>query len=126
VENRQFDPAAEEQACTPLGSKATMAPGILVLDSDQAALEAWSRDLGGLGYKPFATTDPEEARTFLKSELPGLLICDILSLSENGSQPRFSFRDIDPELPLIILTDPATIESAVNALRASSISPGLV
>ena len=98
-----------------------MASEILVLDPDQAALEAWRRDLGSLGYRTFATADPEEARRFLKSEHPGLLLCDILSLSENGSQLGFSLHDVDPETPLIILTSLATVEAAVKALTEGAL-----
>ncbi len=121
MDNPPFDSPAESQAYTHLESKATMAPGILVLDSDQAALEAWSRDLGSLGYRTFATADPEEARKFLKSEHPGLFLCDILSFSENGSRLQSPLRDLDPELPLIILTNLATIEAAVEALKEGAL-----
>jgi DNA-binding NtrC family response regulator len=98
-----------------------MAPEILVLDPDQAALEAWSRDLRSLGYRTFATANPEEARRFLKSEHPSLLLCDIRSLSENGSQLGFSLHDVDPEPPLIILTSLATVEAAAKALREGAL-----
>jgi DNA-binding NtrC family response regulator len=94
-----------------------MASVILVLDPDEAALEAWSTDLGSLGYRAYATTDPKEACTVLRSEHPGLLLCDVRSLPENSSRLLSSLREVDPDLPIIILTDLAAIEVAVEALR---------
>lgn len=82
-----------------------MAPGILVLGSDQEDLETCEREMSSLGYRPIVTTDREKARELLKSERPALLFGDIFSLSGTaGSELLRYTRDLDPEVSVIILT----------------------
>lgn len=95
-----------------------MASGILVLGSDQEELETCQRELASLGYRPIVTTDREKARALLKSERPALLFSDILWLSETaGSELLRHIRDVDSEVPVVILTGMATIDVAVAALK---------
>lgn len=98
-----------------------MAEGILVLSPDQEELKACGRDLASLGYRSFVTADPEKACTLLKSEHPAVLIGDVLALYGGGSQLLRSFRNISPELQIIILTGLATIETAAKALREGAL-----
>jgi DNA-binding NtrC family response regulator len=94
-----------------------MAPGILVLGPSEEDIETCQRELTSLGYQPIVTVDREKARELLKSERPALLFSDILSLSGTaGSELLRYTRDLDPEVSVIILTDIATIEAAVEAL----------
>ena len=98
-----------------------MEPEILVLDSNQEELDACDRNLKYLGYRAFATDDPEKARAFLKTERPVLFLGDVLSLCENGSRLLCSLREDNPDLPIIILTGIATIEAAAEGLRKGAL-----
>jgi len=95
-----------------------MASGILVLGSDQEELETCRRELATLGYRPIVTTDREKARELLESERPALLLSDILWLSGTaGSELLRYARDVDSQVPVVILTGMATIDVAAEALK---------
>ncbi len=98
-----------------------MASDILVLDPDQVALEALAGDLRSLGHRVFATADSEEARAILESAHPELLMCDVRALSDRGSKLILVFRDVDADLPIVVLTTIGTIEVAAQAVRAGAL-----
>ncbi|HLK87144.1 MAG TPA: sigma-54 dependent transcriptional regulator [Candidatus Binataceae bacterium] len=94
-----------------------MASDILVLDPDQVALEALARDLRSLGHRIFATPDSEQARAIAESRHPELLLCDARALSGRGSKLILVFRDVDADLPIVVLTTLDTVEAAAQAVR---------
>jgi DNA-binding NtrC family response regulator len=94
-----------------------MVPSILVLDRDRKDLETCERDLISLGYHPIITFDVEDAQRLLNSERPALLLTDILSLAGCGSKLFHSAHDAHPQVPIVILTSIATIDTAVQALK---------
>lgn len=98
-------------------SKTTAPSKILVLEGKAETLEAWRQDLEALGYRAFVTADPEKARAILRSEHLALFFCDILVLTEKSPDLLSCLRNLDPELPVIVLTSLATIESAAETLR---------
>jgi DNA-binding NtrC family response regulator len=93
---------------------------ILVLDRDQKNLETCGRDLTSLGYHPIITSDVENAHRLLNSEHPALLLTDILSLAGYGSKIFHSAHDVHPQVPVVILTGIATIDTAVQALKEAA------
>ena len=113
----QFDSSSELINSTRQVSEATAPSGILVLESNPEVLEIWRRELGSLGYRPFVTADREEARRVLQSEHPAFLFCDVVEIFRNGRCILSSLLDLDPALPVIILTGLSTVEVAAEALR---------
>jgi DNA-binding NtrC family response regulator len=94
---------------------------VLVLDRDRKDLEACGHSLISLGYHPIVTTDPENAHRFLKSEHPTLLLTDVLSLAGCGSELLRSAHDVHPQVPVVILTGIATIDTAVQTLKEGAL-----
>jgi two-component system, NtrC family, response regulator HydG len=94
-----------------------MVSSVLVLDRDQKDLEACQRNLISLGYHPIITPDAENACQILNSEHPALLLTDILSLVESGPKLFHSAHDVHPQVPIVILTGMATIDTAVQTLK---------
>lgn len=94
-----------------------MVRDVLVVDRDRKDLEACERDLTSLGYHPLVTADLENAHRLLKSEHPALLLTDIRSLAGCGSELLRSAHEVHPQVPVIILTGIATIDTAVQALK---------
>ena len=97
-----------------------MSPEILVLDPDADALLVFERDLKSLGYRAFATSDPEKACAFLKSEHPAAVFCDVAALSYRCSQQVCWLGQRDLGSSLIVLTSVANIDAAVEAVRGGA------
>jgi DNA-binding NtrC family response regulator len=98
-----------------------MVGDVLVLDRDRKELEACERDLLSLGYHPIVTADLEKVYGLLKSQSPALLLTDILSLAERGSELLRSAHDAQPQIPVVILTGVVTIDAAVESLKQGAL-----
>jgi two-component system, NtrC family, response regulator HydG len=94
-----------------------MAPVILIVDRDQEEREALEQALGSLGHKSVVTADSEKVCALLRSEHPSLLLCDIGSLSGNGSLLFSCLREIDPQIPIVAVADLGSIGAAAQAVR---------
>lgn len=90
---------------------------ILILDDEADMLETCRRILAAAGHESIATTDPHEALELLERERPDLLLTDLRMPSMDGIDLLRRAHEIDPSLPVIMLTAYATIESAVGAVR---------
>jgi DNA-binding NtrC family response regulator len=98
-----------------------MARDILVVDRDRNDLENLARGLVALDYHAIATADLDNAHGLLTSARPALLIADILSLAESGSKLLRSAHDVHPPVPVVILTDITTIDTAVQFLKEGAL-----
>lgn len=97
-----------------------MSSGILVFDPNAGTLVVFERELKSLGYVTFATSDPEEAREFLKSDHPTIIFCDVAALSSGTSQHMRWLSERDLRSSLIVLASLAEIDAAVEAVRAGA------
>ena len=93
---------------------------ILILDDEPDVAKSWVRILGSAGYKCLATTDPQEALRWLESERPDLLLTDLRMPGMDGMEMLARAREIDPQMPVVMLTGYASIESAVAAVKAGA------
>jgi DNA-binding NtrC family response regulator len=93
---------------------------IIVLDDEADMLENCRRVLGSAGYQCLTTTDPHEALGLLESEHPDLLLTDLRMPQMDGMEMLRCAREIDPRIPVVMLTGYATLESAVAAVKAGA------
>ncbi|MBW1953302.1 MAG: response regulator [Deltaproteobacteria bacterium] len=68
-------------------------------------------------HKVLTTTDPHQALDWCKTYNADLLISDLRMPEMEGIELLKIAKQIDPNLPLIIITAYGTIESAVEAMR---------
>jgi DNA-binding NtrC family response regulator len=92
-------------------------PRILVVDDEPDMVENCARILGRLGYDCLTATAARRALLLLESERPDVLLTDLKMPELDGMELLRRARDIDPALPVIMITAFATIESAVAAVR---------
>lgn len=90
---------------------------ILVLDDDQNLLKVIMMRLEANGYKVAGATRAATALEIAKNEGIDLALVDLKLAGENGIEVMEELHQIDPEMPIIILTAYGTIKSAVEAMK---------
>src|SRR5262245_26385958 len=75
------------------------------------------RILRRAGHRCLSTTDPERALAMLEGERPDLVLTDLKMPSLDGLAVLRRAHEIDPSLPVVVVTAFATIESAVAAIK---------
>jgi DNA-binding NtrC family response regulator len=90
---------------------------VVIVDDEPDMVENCARILGRVGYQCFTTTEPARALALLEEERADLLITDLKMPGMDGMELLKHVREIDPTLPVIVITAFATIESAVAAVK---------
>jgi DNA-binding NtrC family response regulator len=90
---------------------------VLIVDDEPDMVENCARVLGRAGYECLTATDPRRGLTMLEAERPDLLLTDLKMPEVDGMELLRRARDLDPAMPVIIVTAFATIESAVAAVK---------
>ncbi len=90
---------------------------VLVVDDEPDMVENCARILQRGGYEVLTATDPRRGLAMLESERPDLLLTDLKMPEVDGMELLRRARELDPALPVIMITAFATIESAVAAVR---------
>ena len=92
---------------------------MVVDDSDMARLHA-ERMVSRLGHQPVSVASGEEALAVLERETFDLVLCDLVMPGMDGLELLQLVRSRGWEVPFILMTAHATVESAVEALRAGA------
>ena len=90
---------------------------VLVVDDEPDMVENCARILEREGYEALTATDPRRGLVMLESERPDLLLTDLKMPEIDGMALLRRAHELDPALPVIMITAFATIESAVAAVR---------
>ncbi|MEK7387054.1 MAG: sigma-54 dependent transcriptional regulator [candidate division NC10 bacterium] len=90
---------------------------VLVVDDEPDMVENCARILKKAGYQCLTATDPRQALAQLDAERPDLLLTDLKMPGMDGMELLRRARELDPALPVILITAFATIESAVEAIK---------
>jgi DNA-binding response OmpR family regulator len=102
-----------------------MRPRILVVDDEPELLKALCIRLTAEGFACERATNGQEALTWLKTNVPDLIILDLLMPDMNGYEVRRRLQD-DPrtaQIPVIVLTavPERTVKQTTQGLGASSV-----
>jgi two-component system response regulator HydG len=90
---------------------------VLIVDDEPDMVENCARILGRAGYDCVTATDPRRGLAMLETERPDLLLTDLKMPEVDGMELLRRARDLDPAMPVIVVTAFATIESAVAAVK---------
>jgi DNA-binding NtrC family response regulator len=90
---------------------------VLIVDDEPDMLENCTRILGKAGYECLTVSDSLKAMSLLESERPDLLLTDLRMPGVDGLGLLRRARQVDPHMPVIILTAFASFESAVEAVK---------
>jgi DNA-binding NtrC family response regulator len=90
---------------------------VLIVDDEPDMLENCSRILSRLGYACSTAENGRAALRMLESERPDLVLTDLKMPEMDGMALLQHAHATDPDLPVIVITGFASIESAVTAVR---------
>src|SRR5262245_20542101 len=80
-------------------------------------VENCARILRRAGHRCLTATDPHRALALVESDAPDLLLSDLKMPGMDGVELLRRVHDLDPTLPVIMITAFASIESAVAAMK---------
>jgi two-component system response regulator HydG len=92
-------------------------PKVLVVDDDRSMCDLLGAELAARGFEPSLETDPERALETLRSRDVDVVITDLKMHGMNGLELCERIVAARPDLPVVLLTAHADLESAVAALR---------
>ena len=90
---------------------------MLIVDDEPDMVDSCARILRRAGYRCLTAGDPQRAAGLLESERPDLLLTDLKMPGMDGMALLRRAKELDPALPVVVITAFATIESAVSAIK---------
>lgn len=93
---------------------------VLVVDDHLPSAEALAEALSDAGYEASSVSSARAALTAIAARTPDVVVTDLRMEGMDGLALLREIREIDPHLPVILLTAYATIEHAVEATRAGA------
>lgn len=95
---------------------------ILVVDDDLNILKVLRMRLESGGYTVVTASESQKAKGKILEENFDLALLDLKLSETDGIDLMKDLREVDPDLPVIILTAHGTIESAVEAMKEGAYS----
>lgn len=99
------------------GDELMTASSVLVADDDPVNRDLLAQQVEGLGCAVRAVADGQSALDSLRLDFPAVVITDLKMPRMDGLELLRQARDIDPDLPVIIVTGHGDIAKAVQAIR---------
>lgn len=90
---------------------------ILIIDDEKAIRKTLSEILGYEGYKIDEASDGEEGLNKFRVKTYDLVLCDIKMPKLDGIEFLEKAKEINPEVPIIIISGHGNIETAVEAVK---------
>ena len=90
---------------------------ILILDDEQPLLQSLSLELGRSGHECLLAESGREAYRLLEKSSPDLAILDVQVPDVSGLEVLRRLRADLPEVPVLIITAYASVDSAVEAMK---------
>ena len=96
------------------------APSVLVVDDESAILDTLRILLRNEGFDPHIALGGKKALEQIESLRPDIVLTDIRMPSIGGTEVLAAARDSDPDVPVILMTAQATLQSAMQAVNAGA------
>jgi DNA-binding NtrC family response regulator len=93
---------------------------ILVVDDDENLRWVLKTQLEDMGYTTSTAMNGEEALAAIEKEPPALILTDLKMPGVSGMELLDRVRSEYPEVPVVMITAFATVQSAVQAMRAGA------
>ena len=90
---------------------------VLIVDDEPDMVDTCARILRRAGYHCLTTSEPERALSLLETNHPDLLLTDLKMPGIDGLELMHRAHELDPAIPVIVITAFASIETAVTAIK---------
>ncbi|HLC40473.1 MAG TPA: response regulator [Methylomirabilota bacterium] len=94
-----------------------MTASVLIVDDDHAILSVLEMRLEAMGCGVTAVRDPRDALGYLKERTFDLALVDLMMPEMDGMELMEAAHQIQPRLPVLIMTAHGTIDNAVAAMK---------
>lgn len=98
-------------------SIASDAPRVLVVDDESGILDSLRILLKTEGFEPHLAHGGRQGLEKLTDVRPDIVLTDVRMPDVNGVQVLSSARQVDPDMPVILMTAQATLQSAMQAVN---------
>jgi two-component system sensor histidine kinase/response regulator len=104
----------------PAGSRPPEKSLVIVIDDDEIMRLSCEQILGKTGYRVESFANGHDGIRRLQEVRPPLLIVDIKMPELDGFEVINIVRKLDPDLSIVVITGYATVETAVDAMKAGA------
>ena len=95
-------------------------PTILIVDDEKPICTALASLVKAEGFKVVTAENGATALEKIRSESPDLMLADIKMPGMDGMELMHRTRDVDPDLPVVMITAYAEVHGAVGAIKAGA------
>ncbi|MFI5251334.1 MAG: sigma-54-dependent transcriptional regulator [Bacteroidota bacterium] len=95
----------------------TLTPSILIVDDDENILYAFQKVFKPEGYQCLTASNGEDAVNIVSSESPDIVFMDITMPKLDGLEALKQMKNINPLMPVILVTGFGTMQTAVKAIQ---------
>ena len=93
---------------------------ILIVDDEEYICSILARLMEKEGFKALVAHDGNTALKMIRTEMPEVLLLDVRMPGMDGMEVLNKAKELDPDLPVIMITAHADIHGAVEALRTGA------
>jgi DNA-binding NtrC family response regulator len=94
----------------------TLSP-ILIVDDDPSICFAFKKTFEELNYKTVSANNGKEAIQVFKESSPSLIFMDISMPDMNGLEALARIKELNPDIPVIIITGEGNMQTAIRAMQ---------
>src|SRR5688572_6330245 len=94
---------------------------ILIIDDEKDLCLVLNRFLSKHGYQVIEANKGRKAIELLSDEKPDLILCDFKLEDMDGTSVLKAIKEINPDIPVIIITGYSNIKTAVEVMRLGAI-----
>jgi len=102
---------------TARASAGDAAPRVLIVDDETSILDSLRILLKNEGFVPFTALGGKQALEKLPELRPDIVLTDVRMPDVSGVQVLSMARQVDPDVPVILMTAQATLQSAMQAVN---------
>ena len=96
-------------------------PVVFIVDDDRSMCEALERLLGTVGLKAHTFGSAQEFMSTKRPDVPSCLVLDVRLPGLSGLDLQRRLVDMDPPMPIVIMTAYADIPMTVQAVKAGAV-----
>ncbi len=90
---------------------------VLIVDDDPRVRDSFERLLAAEGHRVLTAATGEAALEMVRESMPDLVVMDLRLPGMNGLETFLAMREVEPRLPVIIMTAFGTTETAIEATK---------